>query len=148
MNSHTFFRNADMMSDEGIVLTQTSSISIDAKCFIGELAAETAISKQVSDSTFNINPAINSCSTCCPGNFIEIFFFGIQMHRQCFQHPSPLVERHLPQLYSAGTACIVEHFPEIESFTAGRCNNITVNRIVQELTIAFAGHPLTAVVIL
>ena len=54
--------------------------------------AQACIGKQIADTTFNIYPAIYTCSTCVRTYFIEILFLFQQMKSQRLQHTPTLVE--------------------------------------------------------
>ena len=130
MDCHAFFGYKDMVADKMTTLAKVNRFAIDAERLIGKSSSQGSIGKKISDSAFDINPAIRPGSTGLITDVVEFFKVIAQMHCQCSQHPSAFVEGHPSQSRVADFSTVFEDSGKIESFGTYMCDQFSIHRIV------------------
>ena len=58
MYGHTMLRYHNMVSNKGVLFTEPYSFSVNIKRFVGKFFAQASIGKEITNSSFNVYPAI------------------------------------------------------------------------------------------
>ncbi|MNX91182.1 hypothetical protein D3C86_1232540 [compost metagenome] len=130
MDGYATLRYHNVMTNEGTTFGKRRYITIYIKRFVRKLAAEGSISKQVTNTTFNIYPAIGTGSTGKGRYFIIAFFTIQQVQGQCLQHSAALMKGHFSQGRTTYFTCIIHHGTKIQLFTVCYKQCIAGNGII------------------